>query len=288
VIQPPIALIGAGGQLASDLAAEFGERVLALPHPRLEVTDADGIERELKGFDGVVVNTAGYNLVDQAEEDTEGAFRVNAFGVRNLARYCGKRGLRLVHFSTDYVLDADPADGRPLDEAEVPCPGGVYAASKLAGEHFVRAYCRDHLIVRTCGLYGMAATRAKGNFIETMLRLGQTRPEVAVVDDQYCTPSFTVDVAGATAALVEGGVMGTIHVTNAGFTTWRGLAEKVFELAGMNVRVRAITSAEFGAKARRPRWSVLDCSRLESVLGRSMPSWEDAVARYLQQRTVHA
>ncbi|HVJ68053.1 MAG TPA: dTDP-4-dehydrorhamnose reductase [Caulifigura sp.] len=281
---PPVALIGAGGQLATDLATRLGGDVRLLPHSSIEIGDLDSIARALEGFKGVVINTAGYNLVDQAESEPPAAFAVNAFGVLNLSKYCQSNGLKLVHFSTDYLFDADPANASPLDEAASPAPPCVYGVSKLAGESFVRAYCADHLIVRTCGLYGVAATRAKGNFIETMLRLAQTRTELSVVDDQHCTPSYTVDVAEATVEAVRVGATGTLHVTNAGGTTWKRLAEEVFRLQGLKVLVRPITTAEFGAKARRPRYSALDCSRVESILGRSMPDWRDAVARYLGER----
>jgi len=279
-----VALIGAGGQLATDLAATLPAGTRLLPHRAIELEDPESIERTLDGFTGIVINTAGYNLVDQAEVEPERAFAVNAFGVRNLARYCQSRNLKLVHFSTDYVLDADPSNARPLDETALPLPASVYAASKLAGEHFVRACCENHLIIRTCGLFGIAATKAKGNFIETMLRLAQTRPVLSVVDDQHCTPSFTVDVADATVALLNSGAQGTIHVTNSGHTTWRRLAVEVFRQAGVRVEVRPITSAQFGAKAKRPSWSVLDCGKLERILGRPMPDWQNAVGRYLQSR----
>ncbi|QDT54765.1 dTDP-4-dehydrorhamnose reductase [Caulifigura coniformis] len=279
-----VALIGAGGQLATDLATALPADTRLLPHRAIELEAPASIERALEGFTGVVINTAGYNLVDQAETEPERAFAVNAFGVRNLARYCRSRNLKLVHFSTDYVLDADASNARPLDELALPAPSSVYAASKLAGEHFVRADGPEHLIIRTCGLFGIAATKAKGNFIETMLRLAQSRPAISVVDDQHCTPSFTVDVAQATVALLKAGAQGTFHITNAGHTTWRRLAAEVFRQAGLPVEVRPITSAEFGAKAKRPSWSVLDCGKLERILGRPMPGWQDAVSRYLQAR----
>ncbi len=281
---PRVALIGAGGQLATDLAPLFHSDSRLLTHRDIELEDDASISRALDGFDGIVVNTAAYNLVDRAEEEPDRAFAINALGVRNLARCCAARSLKLVHFSTDYVLNSAHPGAAPLKEDALPAPLGVYAASKLAGEHFVRACSDNHLVIRTCGLYGIAATKAKGNFIETMLRLAETRSELAVVDDQTCTPSFTVDVAAATAALLQAGASGTVHVTNSGATTWRQLAEEVFRAQGVGVTVRPITSAEFGAKARRPASSVLDCGRLASIIGRPLPDWRDAVARYLQLR----
>jgi dTDP-4-dehydrorhamnose reductase len=278
-------LIGAGGQLATDIASALkAGDVRLLSHREIELEDPASIAQALKGFHGVVINTAAYNLVDQAESEPERAHAINGLGVRNLAQYCAAHKLKLVHFSTDYVLGGDPAHPTPLSESAPPRPVSVYAESKLAGENFIRDAGENHLIVRTCGLFGLAATKAKGNFIETMLRLGRTRPELSVVDDQHCTPSYTVDVAQATVDLINAGASGTFHATNAGATTWRQLAEEVFRIAGLSVRVKPITSAEFGAKARRPAYSVLDCGRLERMLGRPMPDWRNAVERYLRSR----
>ncbi len=278
-------LIGAGGQLASDLQPLLGSAVRGLAHRDVQIEIRDSLEQALEDIhQGFVINTAGYNLVDAAEDDPERAFAVNAFGPRNLAKLCAARGLTLVHISSDYVLDGGPGASSPLTESALPSPGGVYAASKLAGEHFVRAECPDHLIIRTCGLFGVVATRAKGNFIETMLRLAQTRQDLNVIDDQRCTPSFTADVAAAIVDLINCQARGTFHVTNAGQTTWKQLAEYVFQRQGLATRVRAITTAEFGARARRPAWSVLDCTRLETTLNRRMPTWQDAVTRYLAAR----
>jgi dTDP-4-dehydrorhamnose reductase len=280
-----IALIGAGGQLATDLANALKGDVRLLPHGQIEIEDPASIALALNDFEGVVINTAAYNLVDKAEAEPERAFAINEIGVRNLATHCARHGLKLIHFSTDYVLGGDPARPTPLDETAEPRPVSVYARSKLAGEEAIRDACRDHLIIRTCGLYGLAATKAKGNLIETMLRLGHSRPELSVVDDQHCTPSYTVDVAHATVDLIKAGASDTVHVTNSGGTTWCQLAREVFRLEKLNVSVRPITTAEFGAKAQRPAYSVLNCAKLQSLIGRRLPPWEDAVARYLASRS---
>jgi dTDP-4-dehydrorhamnose reductase len=280
-------LIGAGGQLATDIASALkAGDVRRLSHREIELEDPVSIARALEGFQGVVINTAAYNLVDQAESEPDRAHAINGGGVRNLAQYCAAHNLKLVHFSTDYVLGGDPAHPTPLSESAEPQPVSVYAESKLAGENFVRDAGDNHLIIRTCGLYGLAATKAKGNFIETMLRLGKTRSELSVVDDQHCTPSYTVDVAQATVDVIKSGASGTFHVTNSGETTWCQLAREVFRLENLNVLVRAITTAEFGARARRPAYSVLNCAKLQSQIGRQLPPWQDAVERYLASRSL--
>src|SRR5262249_53174380 len=146
----------------------------------------------------VVVNCAAYNLVDKSESEPDVAFTVNAFGPRLLAKLCAEREATLVHFSTDHVFGVDSARTTPWTEADAPGPVSVYGASKLAGEHFVRAICSKHVVIRTCGLYGVWGSGGKGtNFVETMLRLaGQGKP-LRVVADQRCTPTYTVDLAEA-------------------------------------------------------------------------------------------
>lgn len=283
---PRIALIGAGGQLATDLAPRLPGDVISLPHAEIEVTDSVQVAQVLDVHrPDVVINCSGYNLVDKAEDEPAVAFAVNAVGPRNLALECGRRGLTLMHVSSDYVFDGGPGRARPFVEDELPGPVSAYGISKLAGEYFVRAGCPKHFVIRTCGLYGIAATRAKGNFLETMLRLAATRPELKVVNDQRCTPSYTADVAGAMAELLSTDAFGLYHVTNGGAMTWYELACELFRQAGLSVKVIPITSAEFGARARRPAYSVLDCRKVEQLLGRPMPDWPDAVGRYLQARS---
>jgi dTDP-4-dehydrorhamnose reductase len=229
----------------------------------------------------VVVNCAAYNFVDRAEEEPEAAFAVNAWGVRNLARICAELDCLLVHFSSDYVYGLDASRRTPYAEFEAPAPVSVYGLSKLAGEYLVRSLCPRHLVIRTCGLYGVRGSGGKGgNFVETMLRLaGQGRP-ARVVNDQTCTPSFTVDVAAATASLLGAARPGLYHVTNAGSCTWFEFAQAIFELAGRKVDLTPITSREFGARARRPGYSVLAPTSLVSLR-----PWKEALEAYLKERS---
>jgi dTDP-4-dehydrorhamnose reductase len=151
----------------------------------------------------------------------------------------------------------------------------------LTGENFVRAECPRHIVVRTCGLYGQAATRSKGNFVQTMLRLGRERTELRVVDDQRCTPSFTSDVAAAIVRLVECNVQGTFHVTNSSSMTWCEFAREILRQTGIGTMVVPITTAEFGARARRPAYSVLDCTKFETLTGMTLRPWQEALGEYL-------
>jgi dTDP-4-dehydrorhamnose reductase len=281
-----IALIGAGGQLGTDLRASLDGDVVSLGHEEIEITDASSVERALSkiGPDRVI-NAAAYNLVDQAEQEPEVAYAVNACGPRHLARYCAARDVVLLHVSTDYVFGLDGGRSVPYRESEAPGPLGAYAISKLAGEFFVRSQCPRHFVVRTCGLYGHAGARGRGNFVETMLRLSAERGELTVVDDQHCTPTATADLARALAALIKTDAYGLYHATNSGSTTWCGLAREIVRWTNRDVTVRPITSAEFGAPSRRPGYSVLDNSKLTATIGFELPPWEDALTRYLERRS---
>jgi dTDP-4-dehydrorhamnose reductase len=201
--------------------------------------------------------------------------------VRDLALWCRDRDRLLVHFSSDYVFGLDESRRTPWSEADAPGPVSVYGLSKLAGEYLVRSICPAHLVIRTCGLYGVWGVGGKGgNFVETMLRLAREGKPLRVVADQVCTPSYTADVADATVALLTAGRRGLYHVTNAGACSWYEFAGTIFELAGVSANLTAITSREFGAAARRPAYSVLAPAAGLSPLR----PWREALAAYLGEQ----
>lgn len=286
-----IALIGAAGQLGSDLLPRLvaaGHDVEPLLHTQIDITDvAQSAMILLAAFPDLVINCAAYNLVDKAEEEPEKAHLVNALGARNLARWCEENRCRLLHVSSDYVFGGiAPGRTEPLSELDLPAPNSVYSVSKLSGEHFVRSECSRSYVVRTCGLYGTAALRGqgKGNFVETMLRLGKDRRQLKVVGDQLCTPTSTADLADSLTRLIATDAFGLYHATNAGSMTWCEFAREIFQRAKLEVEVQPITTAEFGAKARRPGFSVLDCRKLTSVIDKPMSDWRSALMRYLTER----
>ncbi len=280
-----IALIGAAGQLGTALTARLQGELVPVARDALDIADAAQVADVVtRSQADVVINAAAYNFVDRAEDERERATAVNAHGPKNLAEICALLKIPLVHVSTDYVFGQDAARRKPYSESDVPGPLSDYARSKLAGETFVRDVCPKHFAVRTCGLYGRASSPGKGNFVETMLRLGRERGAVSVVDDQYCTPTSAADLADAIARLITTDQYGLYHATNAGSTTWCGFATEIFRQAGVNVEVQPITTAQFGAKAGRPAFSVLDCSKLAGVIGKSLRPWPDALAEYLKSR----
>ncbi len=280
-----ILITGADGQLGSALRRILEHEVVAACRSVLDITSPEMVERVLtQNRPQVVINTAAYNQVDRAEEEPATAYAVNALGARNLAQWCGQHDVLLVHVSTDYVFGLDRERNRPYSPNDAPGPLSAYGTSKLAGEYFVRSLCPRHFVVRTCGLYGRAENPARGNFVETMLRLADERDELTVVADQRCTPTSAAHLARVIAGLLECDAYGLYHATNAGSTSWYEFACAIFELAESEIRVRPITSAEYAAAAKRPHYSVLDCDELWSTLGWSLPDWREALAEYLKQR----
>ena len=276
-----IAIIGAGGQLATALEQALTGDLVLLSHDEIELVDLGQVTSVLESARcDLVINTAAYNLVDKAEDEPDRAFAVNALGPRHLALVCERLGSTLLHVSTDYVFGLDAGRHAPYSETDVPGPLSAYAVSKLAGEQFVQSLCRRHYIVRTCGLYGPARRAGKRNFVDTMRRLGNERSELRVVADQRCTPTSALDVAHAIAALCETGRYGLYHATNTGDASWHQFATEIFRLLNLPVTVVPISSAEFSAKARRPAYSVLDTSKLASQ-GIPLRPWPEALADYL-------
>lgn len=278
------AVIGAKGQLGSDLIRRLGAESISLDHSAIDITDSDSIWKNLdRERPDVVINCAAYNYVDNAETDREAAMLTNRRGPGFLADYCREHDLKLLHMSTDYVFDGCTGD-QPWTENDEPLAIGTYASSKLAGERLVRDHCPRHFVVRTCGLYGRNASRGKGNFVETILKLGRERSEIRVIDDQICTPTSTANLASAIADLIRTDRYGLYHATNSGQCSWFDFACEIIRLGNLPAKMIPITTAEYGARARRPRFSVLDCSKLTNTIGWALPTWRDALSQYLSNR----
>jgi dTDP-4-dehydrorhamnose reductase len=278
-------LIGANGQLGRELRYSFNDHDLVpLTHADCEVTDPARVRDTFRKYrPELILNTAAYHRVDECEDHPARAFAVNAIVVRDLTIAAKEIGSVLVHFSTDYVYDG--RQRRPYRETDPPGPLSVYATSKLAGEYFVRAILERHFVIRTCGLYGLAGSRGKGgNFIETMLRLAAEGREIRVVDDQVLTPTSAKELARKVRQLVETRAYDLYHITNNGACSWYEFAAAIFEMVGLAPRLQQTTSAAFGARAKRPAYSVLDNANLRSVGLDDLRDWRDALKEYLEER----
>ncbi len=282
-----IAVTGAYGQLGGEICRQLGGAALPFDIDTLDLTNPRAVAGEFATTPpDAVVNCAAYTQVDRAEEDADACRAVNVSAVKYLAQVCRKAGCPLVQISTDYVFSGDADRTVPYHENDPPSPQGVYAQTKLDGER-AAAECPRHLVVRTCGLYAQPGDERAANFVKTMLRLGRSRDELRVVADQHCTPSYVPHVARAVVVLLgtggtEAAPWGTYHVTNRGATTWYDLAAELFRLAKIDVSLQPITTAEYGAAAPRPAYSVLDTAKYHALDLTDMPSWQAALAEYIE------
>ncbi len=280
-----IVVIGADGQLGSELVKTLPkEEVTPLLYPDFDITRP----KEMRAVLGplgpdVVINTAAYHRVDECEDNPQTSFLVNATAVRDLALAALDLGFILVHFSTDYVFDGQK--GRPYIEEDQPNPLSVYAVSKLAGEFFVRSLLQRYFLIRTCGLYGEASSREKGyNFVDRMIALALEGKKIRVVSDQWVTPTSATELAEKIGELIQTRQFGLYHLTNEGQCTWFQFAQRIFSLAGMNARLEPVNSREFGAKARRPLYSVLENRAANNVGLTAFSPWPEALKTYLGKK----
>jgi dTDP-4-dehydrorhamnose reductase len=280
-----VAVLGANGQLGSDVVVAFrraGDEVVPLDHDDVEVSDESSVTSAISSASAdLVVNTTAMHNVEKCEADPARAFAVNALGTKFLARACEARGSAFVQVSTDYVFGGEKQT--PYVETDLPQPVNTYGISKLAGEHYALCENRKAFVVRTSALYGSHPCRAKGgdNFVRLMIRLGRERGKVRVVDDEFVSPTYTVDLANQIVRLANSGEFGLFHATSAGQCTWHEFATAIFRQAEMDVVTEVATAADFPAKVRRPAYSVLDNRALRDRGLDVMPAWQDALTRYI-------
>ncbi len=268
-------VIGARGQLGTDLMELLGSRGVGVDIPEIDITDLGSVTAAVRAVSPeVVVNCAAYTAVDAAEADEAAAEAVNGLGAANVAR--ASNGARLLHVSTDYVFDGIAS--QPYPENAVPAPRSAYGRTKLHGEQAVLQHPGTY-VVRTAWLYGAGG----GNFVKTMLQLEQSRQTLTVVDDQVGQPTWSRDLAGQLIRLGESAAApGVYHGTNSGRTSWFGLTRRIFELIGADPeRVLPTTTDQFPRPAPRPPFSVLGHDRWAQQGLPAMRSWEQALAESL-------
>jgi dTDP-4-dehydrorhamnose reductase len=277
-----ILVVGANGQLGRDLVPTLqarGHEVTGLDRRALDITDAAAVDRALASSDlERVVNCAAYTKVDQAESEPKRAYAVNRDGARNLAQACAGAGVPLCHLSTDFVFSQDPPEPpHAWAETDLPVPRGVYAESKRAGELECLAAGGPLYLVRTAWLYGGQGP----NFPLAISRAAAAGVKLKVVADQQGTPTWTGHLAPALGLLLEQERLGLYHLTGTGPTTWLRFAEAVLAEVGIVVPVEATTTAEWGAPAPRPRYSVLDNGNWRGLGMAPLPAWEEGLSQYV-------
>jgi dTDP-4-dehydrorhamnose reductase len=296
-----ILVTGTEGQVAraiAERAAAHRVTVTLLGRPELDLAAPDGIQDAVCRAGGdVVVNAAAYTAVDQAETEPDLALAVNGRGAGAVAQAAARMGVPVVQLSTDYVFDGSL--DHPYGELDPVQPLGAYGRSKLAGEQAVATSNPDHAILRTAWIYSPFGK----NFVKTMLRVAESRDEVAVVADQQGSPTNALDIADGVIAVCrnlverpgEEQLRGLFHMAGAGYTHWAEFAAAIFEqsrsLGGPSAQVRPITTAEYPTPARRPANSRLDCAKLAATHGVSLPPWrsslEQCVKRLLEPAISH-
>jgi len=276
-----ILITGAGGMLAQDMDAAFqgSHEVISMGEHELDICHADRVHETIVELrPDLVINCAAYTRVDDCETEQEKAFAVNAEGVKNIAVACRDQRSLLVHISTDYVFDGTKQ--KPYREADKTHPRSVYGQSKLAGENFVRTILTRYVIIRSLWLYG----RGGNNFVATIKKIAQEKKELRVVNDQTGTPTYTRDLAHAIKALIRGNPQGIYHIANQGTCTWYEFARRIVELTSSPAHVIPINSDEIDRPAKRPAYSVLDCSRFIQETGMALRHWDAALQEYLQEQ----
>ncbi len=264
------------GSLLYQKLLKAGYDVKGVDLPEIDLTDNTAVAQLLAAENfAVIYNCAAFTNVDLCETEYDKAYAVNALAVKNLAQNAGKSVL--VHISTDYVFNG--LAQAPYDTEETRAPVSAYGKTKAAGEQFLEEAGCKYFIVRTAWLYG----RNGKNFVDTILKLADEKDEIKVVNDQCGAPTYTEDLAAALVLFADCHDYGRYHFTNAGQTTWFGLAKEIVRLAGKTVKVLPCTTAEFPRPAIRPAYSVLDLSKTERVLQIKIADWQNALQRYLNK-----
>jgi dTDP-4-dehydrorhamnose reductase len=285
-----VVVIGANGQLGQDLMTRLGDRGHGLGHQDIDVTDGVGVAATLRELRPEwVINTAAFHRVDDCELNPTLSFAVNAVGAANVARAAADVGAGVVFYSTDYVFGGvDRERDRPHTERDLPDPLSVYGVSKWAGEQLVAQANPRHLVIRSAGLYGTATSRKGWTFPELMITKARTEGILRVVADQALSPTYTHDLAEATAALMANGATGLFHLTNEGECSWHEFATATVALAGIDVPIEPTATTQQPRRARRPPYSALSSERLATADVAPLRPWREALAHYLRAKGLAA
>lgn len=276
-----ILVTGVGGQLGYDVCRVLEARKIehrGVDLKDFDITDAAATHAYIVDHaPDAVIHCSAWTAVDKAEDNLELVRKVNAEGPRNIAEACREIGAKMLYISTDYVF---PGDGERFYEPEDPTgPLGAYGQTKLDGERAVRELLEKYFIVRISWVFG----KNGNNFVKTMLKLSETHDEVSVVCDQIGSPTYTADLAPLLCDMIVTEKYGVYHATNEGVCSWAEFAQEIFHLAGKQTKVRAIPTSEYPTRAVRPLNSRMSKDKLEKMGFHRLPTWQDAVERYLKE-----
>lgn len=276
-----VLVTGVKGQLGHDVMNELAKRGyegIGVDVEEMDITDAAAVERVMReAHADKVVHCAAWTAVDAAEDQVDLCRKVNTLGTENIAKMCRELDLPMIYLSTDYVFDGEGT--RPWEPDDERHPLNVYGQTKYEGEIAVEKYLEKYFIVRIAWVFGVNGK----NFIKTMLKLSETHDTLTVVDDQVGSPTYTYDLARLLVDMLETEKYGRYHATNEGLCSWYEFAQEIFRQAGKNVTVLPVSSEEYPAKAKRPHNSRMNKDKLEEMGFERLPSWQDALSRYLKE-----
>ena len=275
-----VLVTGAKGQLGYDVMNELAKRGyegIGVDVQEMDITDAQAVDRVIteSGVDKVI-HCAAYTAVDAAEDNVDLCRKVNAQGTENIAKVCKKLDIPMLYLSTDYVFDGEGT--RPWEPDDKRDPLNVYGQTKYEGELAIEENLDKYFIVRIAWVFGVNGK----NFIKTMLKLAENHDTITVVNDQVGSPTYTYDLSRLLVDMIDTDKYGRYHATNEGLCTWYEFAVEIFRQAGISVNVVPVTSEEFQAKAKRPHNSRLNKDKLDEMGFKRLPSWQDALSRYLK------
>ena len=270
------------GQLGHDLMNELEKRgieYIGVDVEEMDITDADACRRVItEAAPDAVIHCAAYTAVDAAEDNVELCRKINAEGTKNIAEVCRDLDIKMMYISTDYVFNGEGT--RPWEPDDHREPLNIYGLTKYEGEVYIERLVKKFFTVRIAWVFGVNGK----NFIKTMLRLGKERGAVSVVDDQIGSPTYTYDLARLLVDMIQTEEYGRYQATNEGLCSWYEFACEIFRQAGMDeVTVTPVDSSQFPAKAKRPKNSRMDRSKLVEKGFTPLPTWQDALGRYLKE-----
>ena len=278
-----VLVTGATGQLGSDIVKELNSRGIhniGIGSADLDITDDEAVFNFFNSYKfAYVIHCAAYTKVDMAEDDKDANYSINVRGTSNIVSQCYKYNIPMVYFSTDYIFGGD--GDKPYKEDDNANPLGEYANAKYQAEQEVKKLDR-YYIVRISWVFG----KNGNNFIKTMIKLSETRKELNIVSDQIGSPTYTVDLASAVVDMIGTEKYGVYHLTNEGYVSWADFAREIFKKTNRDIVVHDVTTEEYNAKAKRPKNSRLDKSKYLNAGFKKMPTWQDALDRYLKEINV--
>lgn len=276
-----VLVTGVKGQLGHDVMNELARRGIqsvGVDIDEMDITDGASVERVVReAAPDAVIHCAAYTAVDAAEENEALCRRVNAEGPRNIAVVCRALDIKMLYISTDYVFSGD--GDRPWEPDDEKNPQSVYGQTKYEGELAVQELLDKYFIVRIAWVFGINGK----NFVKTMLKLSENHDTIRVVNDQFGSPTYTYDLARLLVDMVLTDKYGVYHATNEGICSWYEFACAIFKEAGISVNVVPVTTAEYGAKAKRPANSRMNKDKLTQTGFEKLPLWQDALKRYIQE-----